>query len=288
MSTHIERIDSHVHVFLPESHAYVSERSYTPGRADVEMLEAHLERLSATRVVIVQPSPYGSDNRATLAAVAALGRDRARAIAVIDPARTGPEEIAGMRRAGVRGLRANFKTSGVNAAETARDQVQALDRCLRGTDLLLEVFAPLHLLASLRNDLARLGRPIILDHFGGFKTDSKTLAADIDTMQEILLLPNVILKTSGACRATNYAADRTDMDAIVPRFLSAARGRTIWGSDWPHTGKSSDRATRPLNETEPFQAIDDTESLVDLERWAGTPDQLAEILWHTPAALFGF
>lgn len=287
MSGHLRRIDSHVHVFLPESHGYASERSYTPGVANVEMLEAHLERIGATRVVIVQPSPYGADNTATLSAVAGLGRDRARAIAAVDPGRTSAEGIAEMIRAGVRGLRANFKTSGVNAAEVARDQIRALDRCLRGTDLVLEIFAPLRLLAGLRDDLAKLGRPIILDHFGGFKTDSETLTEDTEVMLELLHLSNIILKTSGACRATGYT-DPAALDPLAPLFLSAARGRTIWGSDWPHTGKSSERANRPLNEIEPFQAIDDVKGLSDLERWANDPVLLDEILWYTPAALFGF
>lgn len=282
MTTHYNKVDCHTHVFMPEIAPYTTQRNYTPGHADITALENHLEKIGASHVVVVQPSPHGTDNRATLSAITALGPTRARAIAVVDP-RAGLD-----RSAGVIGLRANLKTSGVDALDVAEAYLTALDRLMKGTDLLLELFVPLPMLIALRPKLAQLGRQVILDHWAGFKTTSPTAAQQLDQLQDLLSLPNVVLKVSGSCRATDYSSDVSDLDPIADRLFDAAPGRVIWGSDWPHTGRSSDRRSRPLTEIEPFMPIDDRAALNDLKRWAKTPERYANILWDTPKALFGF
>jgi len=99
MTTHIAAVDSHVHVFVPEKYGYSPARSYTPGRADPRALENHMALVGASKVVVVQPSPYGTDNRAALQAVAHLGRTRARAVAVVDPRSADPTEICALSSA---------------------------------------------------------------------------------------------------------------------------------------------------------------------------------------------
>jgi len=176
----------------------------------------------------------------------------------------------------------------VTDAEVAAADLQRLGRALHGTGLLIQVFLPLTTLLALRATFAELGRPVILDHFAGLKTSSAGLAEDVAGLADLLVLPNVVLKASGSCRATDYAPDARALDPIVPLLFDAAPGRVIWGSDWPHTGKSSERATRPITEIEPFMAIDDRAGLADLARWAGSPERLRAILQDTPSALFGF
>ncbi|MGO4855328.1 amidohydrolase family protein [Phaeovulum sp. W22_SRMD_FR3] len=287
MISHSGLIDSHVHVFLTETHGFIPNRSYTPGRADLADLAAHRARIGASKLVIVQPSPYGTDNAATLAAVAALGPD-ARAIAVIDPFAATADDIRDLAAQGVVGMRANLKTDGVGDLTACAAYLRALGRILAGSDMLIEVFLPLASLCALRPILADLGRPVILDHFAGLKTSAPTLAEDLAALEDLLALPNIVLKASGACRATDYAADCRALDPIAPRLFAAAPGRVIWGSDWPHTGKSAARKQRPVTEIEPFLPIDDRAGLADLRRWAGDAAQLRAILQDTPSALFSF
>ena len=79
--------DCHVHAFGdPAVFPFEPGRHYTPARADAGDLRAFLDGHGLSRVVVVQPSVYGTDNRCTLDAVARLG-DRARAVVVIDPDR---------------------------------------------------------------------------------------------------------------------------------------------------------------------------------------------------------
>src|SRR3954468_4611231 len=54
--------DCHVHVFDPDRFPYAPNRSYTPGPASVDDLLAFEDRIGMSRCVLVQASPYGSDN----------------------------------------------------------------------------------------------------------------------------------------------------------------------------------------------------------------------------------
>src|SRR3546814_6208701 len=65
--------DCHVHVFGSCDHpGLAADRLYTPGVAAVEDLLAHQQALGLERMVIVQPTPYGADNRCTLEAARSL------------------------------------------------------------------------------------------------------------------------------------------------------------------------------------------------------------------------
>ena len=62
-----------------------------PAWADVAAYRKVQQRLGLTRTVVVQPTAYGTDNRATLAAIAALGTAVTRGVAVIGPEVTDAE-----------------------------------------------------------------------------------------------------------------------------------------------------------------------------------------------------
>ncbi|MFY0595262.1 MAG: amidohydrolase family protein [Cognatishimia sp.] len=288
MTTHFPIIDAHVHVFAPKKYHYADKRSYTPGDANAEKLAAHMKRIGAEKVVIVQPSPYGPDNRATLEAVDILGQQTARAIAVVDPALQNKDYIQSLWAAGVRGLRANLKTSGDTAVEVAKTQLKQLNGQMTGTDMMMQIFLPAHVIIALKDTIAEMGRPTILDHCAGLKLGTDDFENTFEQLLEVLALPNVILKTSGQCRVVDYAANYDLLAPFAPSMLNAAKGRTIWGSDWPHTGKSSERAARPLSEIEPFMNIDDQMSLRYLQDWASNQVEFQAITRDTSLNLFGF
>ncbi len=77
--------DCHFHIFGPYDRYPLSPgRSYSPPEASVPQYLALARTVGIERVVVVQPSIYGTDNACTLDAVAAFGRERAVAVAVID------------------------------------------------------------------------------------------------------------------------------------------------------------------------------------------------------------
>jgi predicted TIM-barrel fold metal-dependent hydrolase len=66
--------DTHMHLFGDASHfPCVEDRDYTPAAAGVDAARKLYATLGITRVVVIQPSVYGRDNRCQLEFGAALG-----------------------------------------------------------------------------------------------------------------------------------------------------------------------------------------------------------------------
>src|SRR5829696_642660 len=78
--------DCHAHICGPAARfAYAEERIYTPPDATVADYLKLLRALGVERAVLVQPSVYGEDNAAMLAAMGHIGPG-VRGVAVVDPA----------------------------------------------------------------------------------------------------------------------------------------------------------------------------------------------------------
>ena len=101
--------DCHTHVFGPvERYPLRPDRAYTPADALPADSEAMLAALSLDRVVLVQASVYGTDNRCMLDGLRALGQ-RARGVAAIAPD-IADTDLNALHAAGVRGVRLNLAT----------------------------------------------------------------------------------------------------------------------------------------------------------------------------------
>ncbi|NQW69142.1 MAG: amidohydrolase family protein, partial [Betaproteobacteria bacterium] len=100
-------VDCHAHVCGPATRfPYADERIYTPPDATLENYKDLLNRLGVDRAVLIQPSVYGSDNRAMLAALKSDSQ-KFRGVAVIAD-NTRDSELENLHLAGVRGLRCNI------------------------------------------------------------------------------------------------------------------------------------------------------------------------------------
>src|SRR5580700_11342526 len=77
--------DCHAHICGPAAiYPYDAERIYTPPDATIDSYRHLLAVLGVERAVLVQPSVYGTDNRALLAALRA-GGEGFRGVAVVEP-----------------------------------------------------------------------------------------------------------------------------------------------------------------------------------------------------------
>ena len=102
--------DSHMHVIPESGWTLVPGATYTPAAAPAEMLLRMLEALGLERGVVVQPSVFGTDNRAVVEAIACASQ-RLRGVAVVDPNIT-EEELQGLQAQGIRGVRFNLMLGG--------------------------------------------------------------------------------------------------------------------------------------------------------------------------------
>src|SRR4051812_42282968 len=73
--------DCHIHIYDPRFQPRVDK----PARSTVDDYRLLQKRIGVTRVVIVTPRNYVTDNSVTLDAIAQLGADRARGVGVVRP-----------------------------------------------------------------------------------------------------------------------------------------------------------------------------------------------------------
>src|SRR3954467_15639503 len=114
--------DSHIHIYDPR---FPMKSPELRAVADASVHEYRLlqQRNGTSRVVIVQPAAYGTDNAVTLDAVAQLGQENARGVAVIHPGVTDTELVA-MNKGGIRGIR--FSQHDPRTAVTTADMIEPL------------------------------------------------------------------------------------------------------------------------------------------------------------------
>jgi len=94
--------DCHMHIFDARFPLAAKARKQEPDASVAEYRKLQ-QSLGLERVVVVQPTAYGKDNRCTLAAIAALGGG-ARGVAVVDDG-VSDAELAELYAAGMRGVR---------------------------------------------------------------------------------------------------------------------------------------------------------------------------------------
>jgi predicted TIM-barrel fold metal-dependent hydrolase len=278
--------DSHTHIFGdPEKFPFFAGRVYTPEPASPEEMAALHKSLHLERVVIVTPSVYGPDNSATLFGMKARGAT-ARGVAVIDD-KTPESELEAMKAAGVRGIRINLATGGINDPAVARGRLQsAIDRA-KGHDWHVQIYSNLPVLAALKSDLAQSPVPLVLDHFAGAQAALGVDQPGFADVVELVKSGKVYVKISGAYRASKAAPDYADVLPFAKALIAANPDRLVWGTDWPHPDAVTPPGKKPTDVT-PLLQIDDGALLNLLAVWTPDASIRQKILVTNPARLYGF
>src|SRR5712692_887502 len=76
--------DTHMHFYDKKYPLAPTAASAPPEDGSVATYRALRQRVGIGRTVVVQPTAYGKDNSCTLDGMAALGKDNARGVAVVD------------------------------------------------------------------------------------------------------------------------------------------------------------------------------------------------------------
>ena len=277
--------DCHVHVFGSAAEfPFAARRGYTPPPASSAELLALQRALRLSRVVIVQPSVYGSDNSCTLDGMRRLGA-RARGVAVIDAA-TSKAALNRMHRAGIRGVRVNLATAGESDPAQARRNLAAAVAQVAPLGWHVQVYTELSVIAALADEVPRLGVPIVFDHFGGAQA-----AGGIDQPGFAALLALVggghaYVKVSAAYRSSEKAPAYDDVAPLARALIAANPERILWGTDWPHPHAALPGAA--LDRITPSYDIDDGLALNQLRVWAPAAALRRKILVENPARLYDF
>jgi predicted TIM-barrel fold metal-dependent hydrolase len=241
--------DCHFHVIAPPAQFPLHlARSYTPPEASLDDWRATLAPLAITRGVLVQPSFYGTDNRALLAALAAgEGQLVGVAAAAADISEAGLDALAD---AGVRGLRlAHFNAGDPRgmAGFVALSELPALAPRLRARGLHVNLFTDTRLLADIEGLLRAAQLPVVLDHMGRTPAALGADHAGTHALRRLLDQGWCWVKLSGLANISEQAPLYEDARLLHELLVCHHADRLVWGSDWPHTRPHGVRpATRDL------------------------------------------
>ena len=270
--------DTHAHVCGPAARfPYARERIYTPPDATLTDYRLMLRALGVQRAVLVQPSVYGTDNRAMLSAMAEAGPGM-RGVAVVDPAIATPE-IERLHAAGVRGVRFNLvdRREGKNVVPAA--VLSALAGKIAPLGWHIEFLVNFDAAAGFAAAVEGLPVPIVLGHLGYPQSAGAAAFATSPAVDDLLRLVErgrCWIKLTGPYRISQ-AADLpyADVDALAAKLVENAPERLIWGSDWPHV-----MMKKPMPNDGPLADL--------LARWIPGAATRQRVLVDNPAALYGF
>ena len=272
--------DCHTHVFGP-GYPYAATRVYTPPDATTADIVEHQRILGLSRVVIVQPSPYGTDNACTLDAVAAIGPS-ARAVAVIEPTMT-LQDLRALHERGVRGIRLNLETAGQSDPAVAIAMLKHAADQVAPLGWHVQLYTILPVIAALHATVQALAVSVVIDHFGRAMARDGTQQPGFDAMLDLVKAGHAYVKLSAAHR---IAPDPDDAAPIARALIAANPARLVWGSDWPHPGGTPD--TRRFEAVQPYTPTDDGAALNRLRSWVDEDATWHAILVDNPARLYGF
>jgi predicted TIM-barrel fold metal-dependent hydrolase len=279
--------DCHVHVFGdPQRYPFAPNRTYTPPTASTAELRTLLDALHMDRVVVVQPSVYGTDNRCTVDAVRELGR-RARGVAVVD-SNTPDAALDEMARAGIRGLRLNLSQAGVGDPAVALERFSTAAGRAKALNWHIQLNTSLKVIDAIRPQLLASPVPLVIDHFGGAAAPAGVQQPGFDALVALVKSGQAYVKISGAADSVSTRSpDYPDVLPLARALVAANPHRILWGSNWPHPDSRSVPG-RKNTDVAPLMHTDDGQVLNLLGVWVPDAAVRRMILVDNPAALYGF
>jgi D-galactarolactone isomerase len=260
--------DTHVHVY-DQQYPTSATTVLTPPDASVADYRAVQAALGLERVVFVQPTTYGLDNRCQLDAVAEVG-SRSRAVVVVDDT-ADDVTIARLSQQGAVGARFHMLPGGAvpwrmlaPVARTIADHGWHVQLQLDGRELPERVDA-----------LLDLPTPLVIDHVGRFMPPVEPDDAPFRALLTLIDTGRCWVKLSAPYESTHDGAPHYPTVAtLATRLIEHAPERMLWATNWPHPGQAD-----PLT---PAQLADIRES------WLPTDALRRQVLVDNPAEVYGF
>ena len=263
--------DCHIHIYGPEDQYSVAPTSpFPPPDAPVGKYRKVMKSLGIDRVVVVQPSAYGKDNRCTVDAITELG-PCARGVAVVD-LDTPDAELQSLTAAGIRGVRFHMLPGGVLPWEILADVAARIHDFGWHVQLQLDGRD----LAQYEGVLHRLPGALVIDHTGKFLEPVPTDHPGFQTLLRLIDNGRVWIKLSAPYETSNVGAPSyADVGLLAKALIAAAPERMVWATNWPHPS---------AQDNPPDEAM----LMGALLEWMGDEETRHQILVDNPAALYGF
>ncbi|RQU11574.1 amidohydrolase [Burkholderia cenocepacia] len=260
--------DCHIHIY-DDAYPLAPTATFRPPHAPVAAYRRMQRALGLTRVVVVQPTGYGFDNRCTLDALAAFG-PQARGVATL-PIDVPDAELERLHAAGMRGVRLMMLAGG-----TAQwGDLERMAARIAPLDWHIDLQFDGRTLCDIEPALSRLPARVVIDHTGKFLTPVAPDAPSFLALRRLLDRGHAWVKLSAPYETSRSGAPGYDdvarLAAVLARGHSA---RCVWGSNWPHPNASP--------------VPDDARLLGWLRDCAADHATARAILVDNAAALYGF
>lgn len=274
MSALTERsIDCHCHLLDPHRFPYHPQAAYHPGPAEQASAEQMMATFAAHGVrhaVVVGPnSGYHTDNRCLLDLLdRADGRFRGMAVV---PDSISTAELVELRDAGVVGTTFQAQLLGVDRVAAAGPLLSRL----ADLDMFADVQVHQDQLCALRPLLDASGVRVLIDHCGRPDPAAGPEQPGFAALLDAGRTGRYWVKLSGLVKCSRQRYPWTDAWPFVRALVDAfTPERCLWGSDWPFL-----RAPERLD----YGTV-----LALTEQLLPDPGVREQVLWSTPAELFGF
>jgi predicted TIM-barrel fold metal-dependent hydrolase len=266
--------DTHAHVCGPAArYPYWPQRIYTPPDALLADYRHMLDTLGIERAVLVQPSVYGTDNRAMLDAIAA-DPQRLRGVAVVEAGITAAE-IESLHAQGVRGVRCNIVDLKDGKGVLPMEALRSLASRVAPFGWHMEFLMHVDEFPDLDRQLCALPVPLVFGHLGYVNVARGLRTEGFEALLRLARGGKAWVKLTGPYRLTSSELPYAEVDEFAARLVEAAPQRLVWGSDWPHVTMKT--------------AMPNDGALFDVfARWVPDAALRQRILVDNAAQLYGF
>lgn len=232
-------IDAHVHVWTPDTKSYPLAQGYSvedmqPPSFTPEQLLAHARPVGVRRIVLIQMSFYGFDNRYMLDTMRRFPGVFS-GVAVIDEHATGVGgTMRGLKKQGVRGFRIHPGKRPVepwlsSPGMAAMWQIGADEQLAMCALVNPEALVPLDKMCQKFPDT-----PVVVDHFGRVGIDGTVRESDVANLCRLARHKNAHVKVSAFYALGKKKAPYTDLAPMIRRLVEAySPQRLMWATDCP-------------------------------------------------------
>ena len=220
--------DTHMHIY-DSRYPTAGTAAFTPPDAPVANYLKVRARLGIERTVVVQPSTYGTDNRCTLDAIAALGPST-RGVVVVDQS-VSDAELDWMTKIGVRGIRFHMMEGGAlpwDILETMAARVGNF-----GWHVQLQLDG--RTLPEREALLKSLPGTLVVDHVGKFMEPVPTDHPAFRVLLKLVESGRTYVKLSAPYNwSKSGPPNYSDVGRLATALAKAAPERMLWATNWPH------------------------------------------------------
>ncbi len=262
--------DCHTH-FFADRYPLAPTATFQPPPASVAAYRKVQQALGLQRVVVVQPTGYGLDNRCTLDAMAEFGSAHARGVAVIAIDTHTDDSLQALHQAGMRGVRFMMIPGGGGVLPWDALQPTAERTAALGWHINLQLDG--RDLPQVVDRLKRLPGKLVIDHTAKFLEPVAPEHPAFQALLGLLDTGNCWIKLSAPYETSkNGPPAYEDVSRLARALAQRFPERCLWASNWPHLNRN------PLP--------DDTAMLALLDSWAPDAAVRQKILVDNPAQVY--